>query len=669
MKISLPDIKNIKNLLPAILLLLAFSFAAELIVFNFRSITTLGNESLELGDGFVIHGPAEVETPHAYPDRSIDNLLIENVTIEGAASVTAHVELSDKGNAYVYPISDFTMVPGVPMSGYCDIYSYGDVHEIYVWLSVPEGVTVTLGKVSFNVHRPFQIKPLRLLLLFAAFLFVYLSWSKYSAAEINGRDPIQLIIIALSVIFLIRLSYTLSFSNEELVNDPPSHHAQYQELAQALDEGHVSLDHLQAHPDLLAKENPYDTLALLAEGVPFKMDYAYYEGKYYVYFGIIPELLFYYPWYKIHGEAPTNCDASWRFASLLVIGSFLLIWELIKRFKRGSFPFWLYLLMSYSFCLYANYVFLISRPDIYNIPVLAGNAFTILGLGLWFAAAGRKGRIRIPFLTAGSLCMACAVGCRPQMALFSFISIFIFLFEEKDGKYSFKNRSLLTKGSIPDTICFALPFALIAIPVCWYNQARFGSIFEFGATLSLTTNDMNLRGFNMDRLIRGLYCFLIQPTVTTNDFPYLTSSVVDSAYMGRNLVEFTFGGVLTACPLMLIIPALVFGLFGKLKSEEKAVCLTLLIASFVICVFDVNSAGILYRYTCDFTTGFLIAAFLLWIPLLSEEKDRVLSRRLFTLLLMQALFYSLRVYCADGDRLFIRDCSPVLFERIRSYFT
>ena len=104
MKINLPDVKNIKKLMPAILLLLAFSFAAELIVFNFRSLTTLGNESLEIGEGFEIYGPTEFETPHAYADRSIDNLLIENVNVEGAAAITAHVELSDKGNAYVYQI-------------------------------------------------------------------------------------------------------------------------------------------------------------------------------------------------------------------------------------------------------------------------------------------------------------------------------------------------------------------------------------------------------------------------------------------------------------------------------------------------------------------------------------------------------------------------------------
>lgn len=669
MKISFPDTKNMKRLLPAILLLLAFSFAAELIVFNFRSITTLGNESMEIGTDFDIYGPAEFETPHAHADKHIDNVLLEDIHIEGEKSISAHVELSDEGNAYVYPIADFPLVEGVPMCGYCDVYAYGDTREIYTCINVPEGTHVTIGKVSLNVHRPFQIKPLRLMILFALFLFIYLSWSKYDAAQINGRDPLQLVLIALSVIFLINLCHRLAFSNEELVNDPPSHHAQYQELALALDEGHVSLDHLQAHPDLRAKENPYDTLALMAEGIPFKMDYAYYEGRYYVYFGIIPELVFYYPWYKLHGELPSNCDAQWRFASMLIAGTFLLLWELVKRYRRGAFPFWLYLLMSWCFCLYANYVFLYSRPDIYNIPVLAGNAFTVLGLGLWFAAASRSGRKRIAFLIPGSLFMACAVGCRPQMALFSFISIFLFLSGDKDGRCSFKNRSLLTKDSILETVCFAMPFALIAIPVCWYNHARFGSIFEFGATLSLTTNDMNLRGFNMDRLVRGLYCFLIQPTVTTNDFPYLTSSVVDSAYMGRNLVEFTFGGVLCACPLMLIIPAQIFGFFKKLKAEEKAISLCLLAASLIIAVFDVNSAGILYRYSCDFTTGFLIAAIMLWIPLLSSDDSKRTARRLFTLLLIQALFYSLRVFCSDGDRLFIKDCSPVLFERIRSYFT
>ena len=668
MKISLPDLKNIKKLFPALLILLIFSFAAEIIIFNFRSITTLGNESIEMGGPYEIYGPAEYESNHVNLDSSIDNVLIENVSMEGCDTITAHVELSDDGDAYIYPLADITIAKDMPMSGYGDIYSYGNVRELCVVFYVPEGAHVTVGRILLNFHRPFQIKPLRILLLFAAFLLVYLAWGNYSAAACNGRDIVQLIIIAASICFLINLGYELAFTNKILVNDPPEHHAQYQELALALEEGHVTIDSKYVAPELLEKENPYDTLALLAEGVPFSMDYAYYNGHYYVYFGIIPELLFYYPWYKIHDELPSNTFAQWRFYSLLVIGAFLLVWELGKRYKKGSFPFWLYLAMSYVFCLFANYIFLVSRPDIYNIPVMAGNAFTVLGLGLWFAAANRSGRIRIPFLVFGSLSMACAVGCRPQMALFSFAAVFLFFTGEKDGRYGFKGRSLFNKKSIIDTICFILPYVIVAIPVCWYNHARFGSIFEFGATLSLTTNDMNLRGFNMDRLVRGLYCFLLQPTVTTNDFPYLTSSIVDSAYMGRNLVEFTFGGLFIATPLMLVIPAQAFGFFKKLKAEEKAVSLTFIIASLIIVIFDVNSAGILYRYSCDFTTGFLIAAFMLWIPLITDPKESRLPRRLFALLLLQAAFYSLRVFCSDGDYLFIKDASPLLYERIRSYF-
>lgn len=668
MKISLPDLKNIKKLLPALLILLAFSFAAEIIVFNYRSLTTLGNDPIELGGPYEIYGPAEYETNHISIDSSVDNALIENVSMEGCNTITAHVELTDEGNAYIYPLADITIAKGLPMSGYCDVYSYGNVHELCVVFNVPEGAHVTVGSINFNLHRPFQLKPLRILLLFAVLLLVYLAWGRYSAAACNGRDIVQLIIIAVSAAFLIYLGYELSFVNGTLVYDPPSHHAQYQELALALEEGHVTIDSKYIAPELLEKENPYDTLALLAEGVPFSMDYAFYKGNYYVYFGIIPELLFYYPWYKIHDELPSNTFAQWRFYSLLVIGAFLLIWELVKRYKKGDFPFWLYLAMSCAFCLFANYIFLVSRPDIYNIPVMAGNAFSVLGLGLWFAAANRKGRIRIPLLLFGSLCMACAVGCRPQMALFSFIAIFLFFIGDKEGCFSFKERSLFTKKSIIETFCFVLPYIVVAIPVCWYNQARFGSIFEFGATLSLTTNDMNLRGFNIDRLIRGLYCFLFQPTVTTNDFPYLTSSIVDSAYMGRNLVEFTFGGLFAATPMMLIIPAQIFGFFKKHKAEAKAVSLSLIAASLIIVIFDVNSAGILYRYSCDFTTGFLIAAIMLWIPLLSDGHESRLPRRLFILLLLQAVFYSLRVFCSDGDPLFIKDASPLLYERIRSYF-
>ena len=663
-----------KGLVPAdgkrirlFLILLCFAVAAELIVFQFRSIVTLGNKEIVLAED-VNTTSGEYESRHILVDTKIDNILLCGLRMEGTDLVSYEPWFSDDGNAYVYPLPQLTAVPEVPSSLYTDIHPYGKVQEIFVRLYFEGGARVHVDRILLNTSKPFDIKPLRVIILFLLATFLYFCWSSLSAAECRRKCIPQLCCTVVCVLCLIALGRKLAVSNELLTNDPPEHHLQYRELTEALAEGHVDLRNKPVSEELKAKANPYDTMALLAEGVDFRMDYAYYEGKYYVYFGIVPELLFYYPWYLIHDELPDNSQAMWRFYALLVIGVFLLLWELIRRYKKGAFPFFLYLAMSISFSLWANFVFLVSRPDVYDIPLLAGCAFLLLGLGLCFAAMNRSGR-RIPFLVCGGFSIACVAGCRPQLMLFAFPLVFLFLFgKTEEGKLSFGKRGLFTKKSIPETLALLLPVIPVAIVVCWYNQARFGSIFEFGATYSLTSNDMNLRGFNMDRLLRGMYCFFFQPPVTTTDFPYLLSSVVEGDYMGRNLVEFTFGGFFAACPLLLVHFAPLFGLWKKLDKELRLVWLSLLAAALFIAGFDVNGAGVLYRYSCDPAPGLVAGAMLLWIPLLSGEEGK-LSRKIFSLLLLQSLFYSLQVYCSPGGDVYsIHETSPVLFERIRAYF-
>mgnify|MGYP000823610677 CR=1 FL=1 len=90
------------------------------------------------------------------------------------------------------------------------------------------------------------------------------------------------------------------------------HHAQYQELAEALSEGKVSVG--DAEEALLAMKNPYDTIALQAAGIGYRADYAYHNGKYYVYFGIVPVLLLYLPYYLLTGA---RCKTMWRYLSFL----------------------------------------------------------------------------------------------------------------------------------------------------------------------------------------------------------------------------------------------------------------------------------------------------------------------------------------------------------------
>ena len=74
-------------------------------------------------------------------------------------------------------------------------------------------------------------------------------------------------------------------------------------LARALAKGKITLD-LDVSDKLLALENPYDVSVRdhkLIVNEDFYLDYSFYNGKYYSYFGIVPCLFMHLPYYlRLH---------------------------------------------------------------------------------------------------------------------------------------------------------------------------------------------------------------------------------------------------------------------------------------------------------------------------------------------------------------------------------
>ncbi len=64
-----------------------------------------------------------------------------------------------------------------------------------------------------------------------------------------------------------------------------------------------------------------------------------------------------------------------------------------------------------------------------------------------------------------------------------------------------REKRLFTKQGITEAVAFVLPVVLVAIGLMWYNAARFGSPFDFGANYNLTSNDMT-----RPRLLGGPHC-------------------------------------------------------------------------------------------------------------------------------------------------------------------
>ncbi|MFR4802239.1 MAG: cytochrome C oxidase Cbb3, partial [Eggerthellaceae bacterium] len=79
---------------------------------------------------------------------------------------------------------------------------------------------------------------------------------------------------------------------------------QYAELAKSMAHGKLYLE--EEPPNWLQNmEDPYDRGArdqmVKETGENYLWDVAYYEGHYYVYFGVVPVVLFYLPFYLLTG--------------------------------------------------------------------------------------------------------------------------------------------------------------------------------------------------------------------------------------------------------------------------------------------------------------------------------------------------------------------------------
>lgn len=587
--------------------------------------------------------------------------------------------VQDEGNAYPYQLGEGrVLLNGVPENGRMKVYPYGKVKNLYLRLETADGEgNAAAGKMGdlvcriegmeLNGRMPFVFRPVRALLLLGLVLLLgalradsRLTGIRFTA-EPGNRAGRRKRLAAMAVFVLLLLAFAAFFVriNPLCQKNLAPHHAQYQELAEALSRGEVSVK--DADPALLEVENPYDTIFLQAKQIPYQADYAYYDGKYYVYFGIVPELLTYLPWYLITGQALPNDQAVFFFFAGFILASAGLVYELMRRSFRDA-PFYLWavgtgmLVGSYS-CFYV-----LIRPDLYHVPIAASCMFTAAGLWLYLAGLNREKKKAV-FYGAGSLCLALNAGCRPQFLLFSLLAAALF-WEEV-----FKRRTLFSKKGALQTIALAAPYAVVAAGIMYYNAIRFGSPFDFGAAYSMTSNDMTHRGFNLERILYGFWYFLFQPARMEGNFPYLRSASIETDYLGKMVSESCFGGIF-ACS-MLVWPLLLLGRLQKKLSGRKIAGFAALSAAvaLMICAADATGAGILVRYSSDVSFGIFLAAVpaLFMLAVWAEEKGMTAAFLIWlrTAIVLHAAFLGLLLINTDSSVNLLRG-NPSLYYSIQA---
>ena len=109
------------------------------------------------------------------------------------------------------------------------------------------------------------------------------------------------IILCVATMFIYWLSYMGMHNVDYPMLNKVSDYDPYIQQFDAFKKGQLHLD-WQVDEKLMALENPYDPEQ--RKGVDFLWDRAYYDGKYYSYFGITPIVTVMYPFYLLSGILP-----------------------------------------------------------------------------------------------------------------------------------------------------------------------------------------------------------------------------------------------------------------------------------------------------------------------------------------------------------------------------
>ena len=390
--------------------------------------------------------------------------------------------------------------------------------------------------------------------------------------------------------------------------------AQYGALAHSLLNGRLDLE--KDPPEaMLSMENPYDTAARQEQAPDALWDVAYYGGRYYVYFGLVPCLLFQLPFEALTGvgDLPPSLPMI-LLAWVLILASFGCVKQAIRRwFPKASAA--AYLLTATGIAAGSQIYYLLLRPSTYEYAILCGAAFAMAGVWQWLAAANtpleKRGRLLV-HLVLGSLCIALVAGCRPQMELFALLALPIF------WQRYIREKRLASRAGVGEAVAFLLPVLVVAAVLMWYNAARFGSPFDFGATYNLTSNDMTRRGFSVGRIAPAVVTFLLGVPGVSTVFPYLSATRMATNYMGLTITELFYGGAFVCLPVLwglAVLPLVRRRLAAR--PDLRAILRLILLAVVVLAVLDAQMAGVLYRYQSDWLGPLLLAAALAW--LLAEQ--------------------------------------------------
>ncbi|MCR5150437.1 MAG: hypothetical protein K6B52_04330 [Clostridiales bacterium] len=461
------------------------------------------------------------------------------------------------------------------------------------------------------------------------------------------------------------VSFTGSFDDfeKEMTKYPLEYSiSTYNPYMQQFDAFHKHQLHLDVIPDerLSNLDNPYSPEE--REGIDYLWDRAYYNGRYYSYFGIAPIIIFYEPFYILTGKLPTTATAIGFFAAIASIFLPLTISNTAEIISKKSSK-----VLTFILALIApscSLLFLIQRgvSRFYYLATVSALAFTGLFLFLLTSAFTAKKRfVRTALFILSGISYSLIFLSRfnqailPGMAALLFV-IKLIIEKQKEGKLA---SAFVNCAFLAFPVLCAVVFTLI------YNSLRFGSPFEFGTTYQLTVADVSTYRLSAKAFLPAICHYFLQPFLIVSDFPFLRFKsdfiIPDEPafYIDQCIGVFSHPFII----LFLLAP------FAAAKKKtlpfERAILATLFIFPVLLAFIDYCFGGVIFRYTADFAFFcFLCAA--VTVLIISRDCKNAFSKGFLMstvcwLSLTTAVISFLTVFMKSGN---LSEVNPDILQKV-----
>lgn len=482
-------------------------------------------------------------------------------------------------------------------SQYTAVYLSGKVES----LSISYSKDSELEEIQLNTPIPFNFNIFRTIIVTLIILLIYSLkthsfWQEaYTKENVKGQRVYFLILT-----FFILILCFFNIFNEYIETDLYN-----KDFVEALENGQTYLLE-EPSEKLLSLENPYDTVerSSIKRGEDYIWDTALYNNHYYVYFGILPALILFLPFYIITGTFLKTSVVVLLFSVLSAIMLALIIEYIFKK-HFSKLPFKMLVFSEISILFGSFLIWINVAPRFYEMVNVAGLYFSLQGIYL-FLTIKKGGELSFKKLGLGALCLALAVACRPTTLIASIIIIPIIwnLFKQKKAN----KREVLKL-----ILVVMIPYIVVGLLLMYYNYIRFGSIFEFGAKYQLTMNDMRNLKNRLITIPAGFIYNLFNLPSFIGEFPFMQVNSNIPEIFAYYYVEDMPGGVFILAPIA-------FAVFGIKKffktsknTELKNLVVVILAVGIILNIIIVMQGGSTGRYLLDFAWYFVLAGILIYL--------------------------------------------------------